>query len=779
MTATDHRTLTNSSSAHCELRVEGMDCLSCADQIQRSLGALEGVDDVQVDVVGGRVRVRYADDKLARGDLAGAIRRIGYRVQDGEPRRAVFTVDEMDCADEVRQIEDRLGRLPGVTELAFDLMSRRVIVDGSIAAAEIQRVIGELGMTARHEGEHAHEMSFWQRHGRLLMASASGVFLLLGFVLDWAGLADWVTIPLLAVSAVTGAWYVAPRAWRAARHGALDMNFLMMVAAIGAVGIGEWSEAASVVFLFSVAQVLEAHSMDRARHAIKALMELAPTEATVRRDAGEETVPADQVRIGEVIVVRPGQKIPLDGQVIEGRSAVNQASITGESMPVDKHLDDEVFAGSLNEQGLLHIRVTKLVQDTTLARIIHAVEEAQSSRAPSHSLVDRFARVYTPLVVGLAAAIFVIPPLVGFGLWETWFYRALALLVVACPCALVISTPVSLVSGLAGAARQGILIKGGLHLENIGKITTIAFDKTGTLTEGQPRVTDVTPLGGESEASVLRLAAALEHGSTHPIARAILAHAEQQDVELPPASEFTELVGRGIEARVEGRRLALGNARLCRERGANERVAAVLRPLEQQGKTVVTLLDGAEPLGVIAVADRIRDGAPEAMAKLRAAGLQKIIMLTGDNEATARAVAEQLELDEYRAELLPEDKVAVVREHEASGERVGFVGDGVNDAPALAAASVGIAMGAAGTDVALETADMALMTDSLSQLSRGIRMSHKTLGIIKQNIIFSLAVKAIFVVLAVTGWATLWMAVAADMGASLVVIANGLRALRD
>jgi len=769
---------TAGATTRCELRVGGMDCPTCADEIRRSLQTLEGVDDVQVDVVGGRVRVEYAEGKLSRGDLHAAIRRVGYRVNESESKRATFHVAQMDCADEVRQIEARLGQLPGVTELQFDLISQRLVVEGSISASEIERAIGDLGMTARSVEAGPREFTFWQRNGRLVMASVSGGFLLLGLVLGWAGVAHMLTIPLLALSGISGAWYVAPRAWRAARHGALDMNFLMMIAAIGAVLIGEWSEAASVVFLFSVAQVLETRSMDRARHAIKALMDLAPTEASVHRDGREVIVPADRVGVDEVIVVRPGQKIPLDGEVVQGRSAINQASITGESMPVDKEPGDEVFAGSLNEQGLVHVRVTKLVQDTTLARIIHAVEEAQASRAPSQSLVDRFARVYTPLVVGLAVVVFLVPPLVGLGAWETWFYRALTLLVVACPCALVISTPVSLVSGLAGAARQGILIKGGLHLENIGKITTLAFDKTGTLTEGRPRVTDVIALNAESKATVLRLATALEHGSTHPIARAILLHADQQAVKRPEAIEFAELVGRGVEGRVEGRLLALGNERLCRERGVDSRVSEVLRPLEQQGKTAVTLLEGTEPLGVIAVADQPRPEAAEAIAKLRRGGIGRIVMLTGDNAATAHAVADRLGLDDYRAELLPDDKVKAVRQEEARGERVAFVGDGVNDAPALAAATIGIAMGAAGTDAALETADMALMTDSLSQLSAGVQMSRKTLRIIKQNIVFSLGIKAVFVVLAVSGWATLWMAVAADMGASLAVIANGLRALR-
>lgn len=765
--------------AVCDLQVGGMDCPSCADDITRALERLAGVQDVRVNVVGGNVQVKYAEGKLARGDFAGAVRRLGYRVQDAAIQRLTFIVEGMDCADEVRQIEAKLGPLPGIANLQFDLINRRLRVEGSVTPAEVQRAIKDIGLTARPEGQAAVPRTFWERRGRLAMATASGALLVIGVVTRWLGGSQALEISALALSAVTGGWFIAPRGWRAARSGVLDMNFLMTIATVGAAGIGEWAEGASVMFLFSVAQLLETFSMDRARNAIKALMDISPTEATVKRNGREETLPVAEVRVGERIVVRPGQKIPLDGTVVAGISSVNQAPITGESIPVDKAPDAEVFAGSLNEQGVLEIEVTKLVEDTTLARIIHAVEEAQATRAPSQSFVDRFSAVYTPAVVAAAILLIIIPPLVGLGTWSTWFYRALAMLVIACPCALVISTPVAVVSGLAGAARAGILIKGGLHLENAGAATVVGFDKTGTLTEGRPVVAEVLPINAADTMEVLRLAAALEQGSEHPLARAILNRAAELELTLPPVTDFQALVSRGVQGLVEGRVLYLGNERLCRERGlCTAPVEAALGRFEADGRTAVVLGAADNPIGVIAIGDRVRPNAKEAIQALRASGIQRVVMLTGDNEGTARAVAQQLGVTEYHAGLLPDDKVRTVREIEASGDRVVFVGDGVNDAPALAAATVGVAMGAAGTDVALETADIALMADDLAKLPVALRLSQRTLRIIKQNIALSLVNKGVFVVLAVGGWATLWMAVASDMGASLVVILNGLRALR-
>ena len=730
-------------TAACTLNVSGMDCSSCADTVEKALRNLEGVEDVRVDVLGGRVVVRYAKGKLARGDLAGAINRVGYRAKDvtAASRRQVFDVEGMDCADEARLI-----------------------------------------------GEEHEASSWWQRHGRFTLAAASGVLWVLSLI---AGplLQNESAAAALAIGAmVAGGWYIIPRGIRAAMNRALDMNFLMSIAAVGALFIGEYEEAASALFLFAVAQLLETYSMDRARNAIKALMDLSPAEATVLRDGREQRVSADRVGVGELVVVRPGEKIAVDGEVVSGRSSVNQSSITGESILVEKEAGQEVFAGTLNGEGALEVRSSKPPSDTTLARIIHSVEEAQASRAPSQTFVDRFARIYTPIVVVAAFAVFLLPPLLGFGAWGEWFYRALVLLVVACPCALVISTPVTVVSALAGSARRGILIKGGLHLENAGRATVVALDKTGTLTEGQPVVVEVVPLDGASAMEVLQLAAAAEARSEHPLARAVLGYAKEQGVIIAAASEMSASVGRGVVSMVDGRTVYVGSERLFNELGALENsMADVLRRFNDAGRTAVLVgvANGADARpfvrGVIALADRVRPGAAAALRELHGAGIDRVVMLTGDNDATARAVARELGqpgVDEVRAGLLPADKVAAIEELRAGGARVIMVGDGVNDAPALAAADVGVAMGSAGTDVALETADIALMADDLSKLPEAVSFARKAERIIRTNIAFSILTKAAFVVLAVAGLATLWMAVLADMGASLIVIANGLRALR-
>jgi Cd2+/Zn2+-exporting ATPase len=779
------------SAASCSLSVGGMDCSSCAESVEKALRSLEGVQDVRVDVVGGRVNVEYAEGKLARGDLVSAVTRVGYRVKDDAPARVeVFEVEGMCCASEVRQIEGKLGDLPGIARLRFDPVNQRLTIHGEIAAAEVERAIAQLGMRARLISEARAEESWWERRGRLVLAVTSGLF--------WAGSlaaehlldVEWLAAAMAVGAIVAGGWYVIPRGVRAAMNRALDMNFLMSVAAVGAVLIGEFEEAASVMFLFAVAQLLETYSMDRARNAIRALMDLSPAEATVLREGREVRVPADRVRVGETVVVRPGEKVPVDGEVLRGRSGVNQAPITGESIPVEKEPGSEVFAGTLNGEGALEVRSTKPAEDTTLARIIHSVEEAQASRAPSQTFVDRFARIYTPAVVTAAFLLAVIPPLVGLGAWGEWIYRALVLLVVACPCALVISTPVTVVSALAGAARRGILIKGGLHLENAGRVRVIALDKTGTLTEGQPAVVGVTPLDGTDAGQLLALAAAVEARSEHPLARAILRKAQEEGVAYTPAREIEAVVGRGIRARVGGETVHVGSERLFRELGGNsDGVEEVLARSEAAGQTAIlvgTAADGEPPTirGVIAIADTVRPQAQEALRELHRAGVERIVMLTGDNPGTARAVAESLGgpgvgVDEFRAGLLPEDKVTAVQELGRAHGQVLFVGDGVNDAPAMAASTVAVAMGSAGTDVALETADIALMADDLTQLSTTLRLARKAERIIRANIWFSLLTKAAFVVLAVLGLATLWMAVFADMGASLLVVLNGLRALRD
>lgn len=710
----------------CTLAVAGMDCSSCADSIDRALRSVDGVRDVRVDVVGGKVVVGYEGGQLAREDLAGVVRRIGYSVKGGGP------------------------------------------ADASDAAPE---------------------EPWWDRRGQLVLAALSGVLLSGSLAAQHLLGLEWLA-PALAIGAiVSGGWHIVPRGIRSAMNGAMDMNFLMSVAALGALIIGEYAEAGSAMFLFAVAQLLESSSMDRARKAITGLMDLSPAEATVLRDGREERVRADQVAVGETTVIRPGEKIPVDGEVLTGYSSVNQAPITGESVPVEKEPGTEVFAGTLNGEGALEVRSTKSASDTTLARIIHSVEEAQASRAPSQAFVERFARVYTPVVVLTAIAIAVLPPLVGVGGWTEWFYRALVLLVVACPCALVISTPVTIVSALAGAARRGILIKGGLHLENAGRVRVIAMDKTGTLTEGEPAVVEVAAFDGSDHHRILALAAAAESRSEHPLARAILRRAEEEGLPREAAAETVAIAGKGIRARVGGETIYVGSERLFAEMGALEaHIVPILERHAEAGRTVIliaTAPDGAAPTvrGLITIADQIRPNARAALRSLHKSGVSQIVMLTGDNEGTARAISRSLDgpglgLDSYRAQLLPHDKVGAVKELRLAHGMIAMVGDGVNDAPALATADVGIAMGSAGTDVALETADIALMADDLSQLATTIRLARKAEHIIRTNIWLSLVSKAVFVVLAIFGVATLWMAVLADMGASLIVVLNGMRALR-
>jgi Cd2+/Zn2+-exporting ATPase len=568
----------------------------------------------------------------------------------------------------------------------------------------------------------------------------------------------------------------------ALRVRALDINVLMLVAAAGAVALGQWSEAASVVFLFAFAQTLEARTLERARNAVRALMDLAPAEALVREAGGDRRIEIEAITPGMVLVVRPGEKIPLDGEVVAGQSAVNQAPVTGESIPAEKTAGDEVFAGTINGRGALEIRVTRLRRDSTLARIIHLVERAQAERAPVQTFVERFARVYTPSVLLLAIALAIVPPLVLGAAWPTWIYRALVLLVVSCPCALVISTPVSIVAALAGAARKGVLIKGGAHLERAGRVRCVAFDKTGTLTHGTPKVVAVVPLGADgyvSPETVVALAASVEQRSHHPIARAIIDYAAASNISVRPGDLVESLDGRGAQGRVSGAEVLLGNHRLFEERRlCTAEVHRLLDESSARGRTPVLVARDGVPVGIIEVADRPREAGRDMLQLLKRQGVESVVMLTGDGRATAERIGEELGVDEVRAELLPEDKVTVVDELRRRFGPVAMVGDGVNDAPALASADIGIAMGAAGSAAALETADIALMADELLKIPYALRLSRATMRNIQANLAISMVMKAAFVAMAVGGWATLWMAIVADTGASILVIANALRLLR-
>jgi len=695
---------------------------------------------------------------------------------------STFRVEGLDCHEEVTLLERRLGRLTGVERLAADVFNQRLRVSydaARLSTSTIIDAVSETGMRAWLEHEEPRAGLGAALRIRTLLVGASATLLAVSAIAAWTDRAAWLAPPMLLLTVGLSGWPTARRAAAALRSRTLDINVLMSVAVVGALALGEWFEAAMVVFLFAVAQVLETRSMDRARGAIRALMELAPAEATVRREGGERRVGVDLIGVGEVIVVRPGEKIPLDGRVVSGTSDVNQAPVTGESLPADKAPGGEVYGGTINGRGALEIEVTRRSRDTTLARIIHLVEEAQASRAPSQSFVDRFARVYTPAVMALAVIVAIVPPVAIGAPFGVWFYRSLVLLVIACPCALVISTPVSIVSALAGAARKGVLIKGGLHLERTATVRAVAFDKTGTLTRGRLSVVDVQALDGASPATVLALAAALEARSEHPIARAVVRRAEEEGIEVVPAEDVRALPGRGAEGVAGGQPAVIGNHRLFEERRlCTPAIDARLDALAARGRTAVLVAAGGRAIGLVAVADDARRSGRAAIGMLRAQGIARIALLTGDNRTAARALADELGIDETDAELLPEDKVEAVARLRARYGPVAMVGDGVNDAPALAAADVGVAMGAIGTDAALETADIALMADELLRIPYAIRLSRATVRTIRANIVFALALKAVFLGLGVVGLATLWMAVVADMGASLVVIANGLRLLR-
>ncbi len=691
----------------------------------------------------------------------------------------LLRVGGMDCPSCATPIIRSLERLQGVTGVTVNVLQGEVrvaVTETAPSRTVLAQAVTAAGFTVQADAAPVLSHS----RGPLVSAVISGVTLAAAALVGWWGAAPWLVHGLQGVAIVAGAWFVAPRGWRGIRSGALDMHALMTIAAVGGVLVGEWAESATAMFLFAVARLLEEWAMGRARRAIAGLMDLSPAEATLVEPRGERQVPSESVPVGALIRVRPGQRVPLDGVIHSGVSALDQAPITGESMPVDRGPGEVVFAGTINLQGALDIRTTAASSDTTLARILHRVEEAQASRAPLQSQVDRFARVYTPAVVLLATLAAILPPLFGWYGWTESLTRALTLLVIACPCALVISTPVTIVSALAGAARTGVLIKGGAALEAMAGITAVALDKTGTLTAGQPAVTDLVGVPGIAPEEVLRLAAAVEQHSEHPLGRAILQAAGQRGVALPAVAQFTALPGRGASATVEGRALFVGNRRLCDERGAcRDDMHAAMERLEREGKTAMLLSEEGRALGVIGVADQVRETAPVALTALRTAGLTRLVMLTGDGPGTAQAVGAALGIADIRAGLLPDDKLAAVRQLESAGERVALVGDGINDAPALAAATVGIAMGGAGTHVALETADVVLMGDDLRLLAPTFLRARRTRAIIGQNIAIAVGLKVVFLALALTGHATLWMAVAADMGASLVVIANGLRALQS
>ena len=708
---------------------------------------------------------------------------------EGEPLH--LRIHGMDCAEEVSLLKRELVPLLGDEDrLGFDLLNGKLTVDTSspdVTHADVLAAIERTGLkseTWQDDDSASDNQSFWQQHQRSILTTVSGLFGLTGLILQLTAAGESESVPigsiaLYSIGIVAGLVMVLPKAWRSLVSLRPDMNLLMSVAVIGAVLIGEWFEGATVAFLFSFSLLLESWSVGRARRAIASLMDLSPPTAHLRHESGDvkDVAPAD-VRVGSTVVVRPGEKIPLDGRVISGISGVNQAPITGESVPVEKEPGDEVFAGTINGDGLLEVETTKAANDTTLARIIKMVGDAGSKRAPSEKWVEKFAAIYTPSVMIVALLMLVIPPLALGGEWSVWLYRSLVLLVIACPCALVISTPVSVVAALAAAARNGVLIKGGVFIELPAQLKAIAMDKTGTLTQGAPAVVDVVPMNGHDEHELLMRAGALELNSNHPLARAIVEEAKRRNLELVSADDFETIQGKGASGVINGKPFWLGSHRYLEQRDQETpEVHEQLESMQQAGRTVVVVGNDEHVCGFITLADAIREETRDVIRQLHEAGVEQLVMLTGDNEGTARAIAEEAGIDEVHAELLPEDKVAAVERLVKQYEHVAMIGDGVNDAPALARASLGLAMGAAGSDAAIETADIALMSDDLSKLPWLIHHSRRTLSVVRQNIAFSLAVKVLFVILTFAGSASLWAAIAADMGASLLVIANGLRLL--
>lgn len=715
-------------------------------------------------------------------------------------QRISYKIEGLDCAEEVAILKKVVGGVEGIESLDFNLIQAKMTVHydpSKIGQEEIIALIRTTGMSAAlWEKRHKAEVSFFKKHGRLFFTLLSGFFLLLGTLSHYyfhpdlfdllGAVSEEHVLPistkiLYLLSILCGVVYVLPKAYFSLRRLSPDMNLLMIVAIIGAIGIQEWFEAATVAFLFTLALLLEQWSVGRARTAISALMELTPILArVVNPNTGVlKDVEVEQVEVGDTILVRPGEKVPLDGVVSNGISSVNQSPITGESIPVAKEVGDEVFAGTLNGDGALECRVTKPARDTTLAKMIRLVEEARSKRSESEQWVETFARYYTPLMLLFSVLVMVIPPLIFSLPWFVWIYRGLVLLVIACPCALVISTPVSIVSGLTAAARHGILIKGGIFLEEAGRLQALAMDKTGTLTYGHPEVQQLIPLNHHNEKELMERAVALEKPSEHPLARAILKKGEEMLVESESAQNFQIIKGKGALATYRGHFYWIGSHRFMHEmRQETPEVHEKAVALEDAGHSIVAIGTETHVCGLISVADTPRKWIREIIRAIKETGIQEVVILTGDNEQTARALADHARVDRFLAELLPEEKVEAVTALVKKWDKAGMVGDGVNDAPAMAAATIGFAMGGMGTDAAIETADIALMSDDLSKLPWLFRYSRRVLKIIKQNITFALGVKALFIALALVDLATLWMAIAADTGATILVIFNALRLLR-
>ncbi len=695
----------------------------------------------------------------------------------------VCRIDGMDCIDCAKKIEKAVKDIEGVRQVRVSYTLGKMSLEvekGRVTVDQLKRSVGILGYKLEREEDAKYEEFFSLKNRRLVATATSGILLAAGIAFEVLAHDLNLHYFFYTGAILVGGYYIARRGVAAVVEKYLDINMLMVVAVAGSVAIGAWTEGAAIVFLFSVAEVLESFSIARTRRSISELMDFAPNQALVKRNGSEDYYDVNDVSVDDIVIVRPGERIPMDGVVTKGESSVDEAAVTGESRPAGKKIGDLVFAGTLNMGGYLELRVTKVFKDTVISKIVQLVEEAEGKKAPTERLVDRFARFYTPIVVSVAVLIMVLPSLIFQTPFEEWFYRGLVLLVISCPCALVISTPVSVVSAITGATKRGVLFKGGAYLERMGQISVVAFDKTGTITKGKPQVEEIVPLNAYSPTEVLKVAASAENRSEHHLARAVMTKAGELQIKAEETEAFEAVSGKGVSAVVLGKRVFAGSPQFFRENGIDlSKHADVIEEKNREGKTVILVGTEGEVMGMLTVRDTPRPEAKEVIAELKSLGIKRIVMLTGDDEQVAASVAAELGIDEYRARLLPEDKVRAIEEYQARYGPLIMVGDGVNDAPALARAEVGVAMGVAGTDIALEAADVALMGDDLKALVFGVRLSRRAARVIKQNVAASLSVKMLFFALALPGLITLWLAILiGDLGTSFGVISNAMRLVR-
>lgn len=698
-------------------------------------------------------------------------------------KKQVYRVEGLSCTNCAAKFEKNVSQIPKVTDAKVNFGAGKISIEGEATIAEIEAAgaFENLKVQSEHDTEPRIETKepFVKRNWNLLVSLFLIILALVSQVVN--GEDALLTEGLFILAIIIGGFSLFKEGFSDLFKLDFSMESLMTIAIIGAAIIGEWTEGSIVVILFAISEALERFSMDKARQSIRSLMDIAPKEALIRRNNVEQMINVSKIEVGDIMIIKPGQKIAMDGQVIKGHSSVNQAAITGESVPIEKNINDDIFAGTINEEGALEVKVTKHVNDTTIAKIIHLVEEAQGERAPAQAFVDKFAKYYTPTIMVIAALIVIVPPLFFNGDWNTWLYQGLSLLVVGCPCSLVISTPVSIVSAIGNSAKNGVLVKGGIYLEEIGGLKAIAFDKTGTLTKGTPTATDFTTVDSKDEEKYFSIITALESYSQHPLASAILKEADNRAISYKSVvvDEFTSITGKGIQGNIEGITYLVGSPKLFESiLTDNSKIIETYQRLQQQRKTAMLLGTDKQILAVIAVADELRESSKAVIEKLHDLGIEHTIMLTGDNATTAQSIGKQTGVTEIKGDLMPQDKLDYIKSLKETYGKVAMVGDGINDAPALAASTVGIAMGGAGTDTALETADVALMGDDLQKLPFIVKLSRQTLRIIKQNITFSLGIKLLALLLVVPGWLTLWIAILADMGATILVTLNGLRLMK-